>query len=204
MRTLTGPARTSFARGPQVAQRSAEGTVSFGGGSPRVLFIGCADFRVSGSAALGVDADEVVEARSAGPVVPRYRRGGRDGVAASIEWAVTKLGVEEIVLCGHADCSAVRSLWDDAPAGHRPSARAWRKMAAPHPSYFDGEVPGDEERVREAERRHLLTQMHHLRTYPCVTRRLVSRRLRVSTWYHTGRPGEVQCWDAENGTFREL
>ncbi|NLU70064.1 carbonic anhydrase [Streptomyces sp. HNM0574] len=202
MRALTRPAHTPSGR---TVQPSRESNGSPRSGNPRVLFIGCSDFPLSAPFALGAEAHEVVEARTAGAVVPRYRMDADDEVGTTIEWALATMGVEEIVLCGHAGCAAVRSLWDDGEsAAEQPSLKAWRGLAAPDPAHFDGAVPDDEDRVRAAERRHLLTQMHHLRTYPSVTRRLVTRRLRVHTWYHHGCDAKVQTWDAENRTFTDL
>jgi carbonic anhydrase len=49
---------------------------------------------------------ELFVIRNAGNIVPSY---GVEpgGVSATVEYAVTGLGVKDIIICGHSDCGAM-------------------------------------------------------------------------------------------------
>ncbi|PJN38669.1 carbonic anhydrase [Streptomyces sp. CB02959] len=170
--------------------------------APRALFITCSDSRVVPTLLTGTAPGELHELRTAGHVVPRYRSDAHCGIAATLEFALGTLHIADVILCGHTDCSALRTLQDDPPSSELPLARNWFARAAHR--------PGPEQRAtgttasRTPEQRHLLAQLHHLRTYPCVTRRLVTRRLRVHAWQYDDRTGRTLGWDATARTFRPL
>ncbi|MCK7626043.1 carbonic anhydrase [Streptomyces sp. RS10V-4] len=177
------------------------------GGAPaelpaaRALFIACSDSRVVPTLLTGAEPGELHELRTAGHVVPRYRPDARCGIAATLELALGTLEVPDIILCGHTHCAA---LQDDPPAPDLPLAHAWFTGAAHHPGRgHTARRPGSGA-PRTPEQRHLLAQLHHLRTYPCVTRRLATRRLRLHVWLYNDRTAETLGWDTTARTFRPL
>jgi len=73
--------------------------------TPKFLYFGCADSRVLANEILGLGAGELFVHRNVGNLVP-----GNDLNALSVlEYAVTHLGVTDIVVTGHYDCGAVRA-----------------------------------------------------------------------------------------------
>ena len=75
------------------------------GQSPRFLVIACSDSRVSLEWITQSGPGELFVCRNAGNMAPRSSRG--DDVSATIEYAVSALGVRDIVVCGHSDCGAM-------------------------------------------------------------------------------------------------
>ncbi|MFF2808305.1 carbonic anhydrase [Streptomyces sp. NPDC058000] len=171
------------------------------GPAPRALFIACSDSRVVPTLLTGTAPGELHELRTTGHIVPRYRSDAHCGIAATLEFALGALQVPDIILCGHTDCTALRALQDEPPSSELPLARNWFTRPAHRPG------PDRDQRAagsRTPEQRHLLAQLHHLRTYPCVTRRLATRRLRVHTWQYDDRTGRTLGWDVTARTFRPL
>ncbi|MFK0294656.1 carbonic anhydrase [Streptomyces sp. NPDC090442] len=167
--------------------------------TPRALFITCSDSRVVPTQLTGTAPGELHELRTAAHVVPRYRPDARCGTAATLEFALGTLQVPDVVLCGHTDCAALSALRDDPAPAELPLARNWFTRAAHQPAP-DARPAGG----HTPEARHLLTQLHHLRTYPCVTRRLATRRLRLHAWHYDDRTAELRTWDATARAFRPL
>lgn len=91
------------------------------GQSPKVMVIGCSDSRVDPATIFGTRPGEAFVVRNVAALVPPFdTSGGLHGVSAAIEFAVTKLKVEEIVVLGHGACGGVnaaltQSLKDAAP-----------------------------------------------------------------------------------------
>lgn len=78
---------------------------------PKTLFITCTDPKIFPNAIMGSDPGELFIVRNMGNLVPA---GQLDpSTEAAIAYAVKELEVDSIVVCGHSDCSAMRSVLDD-------------------------------------------------------------------------------------------
>ncbi len=71
--------------------------------SPPGLFITCADSRVNPNLITQTQPGELFILRNIGNIVPPFTPHTADGAAAAaIEYAVTNLNVEFIIICGHS------------------------------------------------------------------------------------------------------
>lgn len=171
------------------------------GQSPHTLFITCSDSRVVPSLITGARPGELFELRTAGNIVPPTT-GHPTSEAATIEYAVDVLGVQDIVVCGHSHCGAVGALVRDDDLTAVPAVRDWLAHAAHRPAPEDAD-PDDPE-VARAVQQHVLAQLLRLRSHPCVSRRLTTGRLRLHGWYYEVHTGAVQAHDAATDTFTAL
>jgi carbonic anhydrase len=73
--------------------------------SPKVLYIGCSDSRVSAEELMGVSPGEVFVHRNMGNMIPNTDL----NVMSVINYAVTSLQVDHIVVCGHYECNGVKA-----------------------------------------------------------------------------------------------
>ena len=112
---------------------------------PTFLYIGCADSRVPANEILGLGPGEVFVHRNIGNVVP-----ATDLNALSvIEYAVTHLGVTDIIVTGHMDCGAVRAAMKKQDLG---AIENWIRVIRDHYRLNAAEldaVKDDEERHRK-------------------------------------------------------
>jgi len=192
MQPLIDRART-FGQRPEDFAGLAEGQ------SPQALFITCSDSRVVPALITGARPGELFELRTAGNIVPDPS-GGPCGEAATIEFAVEVLGVQDVVVCGHSHCGAVGALvrGDDLTAV--PQVRDWLAYAATGPTSEDPSDPT----VEAAVQRHVVTQLERLRAYPCVQRRLADGRVRLHGWYYEVHTGRVRTHRAGTDAFKAL
>ncbi len=158
---------------------------------PQAMFISCPDARVIPSLITGANPGDLFELRTAGNVIPPYRRGRLNAEAAAIEYALQMLGVQDLVLFGHTRCGAVGARLNPYSVRSAPVTRLWllrthrwRGMTTPR----DGD-PG---------RHHLIAQMNKLRRYPQVARRLSTGRLRLHGWFYEIGTGTM--WKLQPGT----
>src|SRR5579862_3254589 len=71
------------------------------GQKPETLFITCSDSRIDPNMMTQSLPGDLFILRNAGNIVPPHGAGPASGESATIEFAVTGLGVKDIIVCGH-------------------------------------------------------------------------------------------------------
>ena len=173
------------------------------GQHPRVLFITCSDSRIDPNLLTQADPGELFVIRNAGNIIPPYGA-TNGGEGASIEYAIHALGIEQIIVCGHSHCGAIKgllklsSLEEDMPLVHDwlKHAEATRRLMKEHYGHLQGEDLLD---VAIAE--NILTQIENLRTYPVVHSRLYQGKLKIYAWIYDIDTGEVMAYDAQRHAY---
>ena len=161
------------------------------------MFITCSDAQVIPSLITGARPGELFELRTAGNVIPPHRLGRLTAEAATVEYAVNILGVEDLIVCGHTRCGAVQGRIRSWTLRSAPTTRWW--LLQTH-RWREVSVTGDE----EPERAHLVAQLEKLRRYPPVARRLAGGRLRLHGWFYEVDTGAISNYRPETGTFTPL
>ncbi|WP_376772208.1 carbonic anhydrase [Streptomyces paradoxus] len=167
---------------------------------PEALFITCSDSRVIPAMITGARPGEIFELRNAGNIVPPYGRPGACGEAATIEYALEVLGVQDIVVCGHSHCGAMGALKSGDDLSALPGVDAWLRIARPELTSVLETAP-DDPSLPEVSQGNVVNQLTALRSYPVVRQRLDSGRLRLHGWYYEVDTGFVYEL-GDDGDFR--
>lgn len=178
------------------------------GQSPDALFITCSDSRVIPSRLTGAEPGQLFELRTAGNVVPEYLPDAGSSEMATIEYAVLRLRVPEIVVCGHSHCGAVTAM---AAAGRglsdMPALCSWFELTGG----ADGDDTEVDPAVRAASQQHVRDQLAKLREYPFIRDRIANGELGLRGWFFeldTGRVHTLECGsdaaDANKAVFHPL
>ena len=154
------------------------------GQAPKVMIIACSDSRVDPATIFGSRPGEVFVVRNVANLVPPYETGGgRHGVSAAVEFAVTKLKVEEIVILGHGACGGVnaaltRSL-EGAARGEGGFVADWIGLLDEARDKVLGEHGDGEEGQRALEQEGVRVSMRNLMTFPFVKEAVDAGRLAI-------------------------
>ncbi|MEU1002847.1 carbonic anhydrase [Streptomyces tibetensis] len=167
---------------------------------PEALFITCSDSRVIPALITGARPGEIFELRNAGNIVPPYGRPGACGEAATIEYALEVLGVQDIVVCGHSHCGAMGALKSGDDLSALPGVDAWLRIARPELTSVLETAP-DDPSLPEVSQGNVVNQLTALRSYPVVRQCLDSGRLRLHGWYYEVDTGFVYEL-GDDGDFR--
>src|SRR6185369_1646988 len=97
------------------------------GQKPEALVIACSDSRVSLEWITQCGPGDLFVCRNAGNMAPRASRG--DDVSATIEYAVSALGVRDIVVCGHSECGGMKTVLNHKSLKSMPQVRTWLQQA---------------------------------------------------------------------------
>src|SRR5687767_12320329 len=98
------------------------------GQAPRVLAIACSDSRISPMEFASSEPGDVFVVRNVGNLVPPFDPGDdprAPSAGAAIEYALAVLPIEDIVVCGHSGCGAIKALREGNLPEATPHLRAW-------------------------------------------------------------------------------
>ncbi len=170
--------------------------------SPQALFITCSDSRINPNLLTQTEPGELFILRNAGNIIPP-NGATRGGEEATIEYAVSVLGIRNIIVCGHSHCGAMKALLDRNGASGLPAVRSWfhhaettRRIVRASYSHLSPE----EQNARAIEQ-NVLVQMDNLRTHPSVATALSRGQLRLFGWVYVFERGEVLAHDPGSGRF---
>lgn len=175
------------------------------GQQPETLFITCSDSRINPNLLTQTDPGDLFIIRNAGNIIPPYGA-ANGGEGATVEFAVSALGVKDIIVCGHSHCGAVKGMVAPETLDDLPAVRAWlnhaeatRRIVKENYSHLQGK-----ELVTAAMEENVLIQIEHLRTHPSVAARLARGELSIHGWAYKIETGEVFAYNVEEGQFVAL
>ncbi len=174
--------------------------------APFAMFIACSDSRVAPEVLTQREPGDIFVVRNAGNIIPSYGPAA-GGVSASIEYAVAALGIEDVVVCGHTDCGAMKAILREDKLDKMPAVAGWIKHAAAAKEIVNATLPesaGDHARLHALVHENVLCQIRNLQTHPTVAARMATGRLRLYGWVYNIENGTVDTFDAESGRFVPL
>jgi carbonic anhydrase len=176
------------------------------GQEPVALFITCSDSRINPNLLTQTEPGDLFILRNAGNIVPPYGAGA-GGEAATIEYAVSVLGVKDIVMCGHSHCGAVGALLQNSSLDDLPAVRKWLSYAASTQRIIKenyGHITEREALLTAAVEENVLVQLEHVRTHPAVAAALARGALKLHGWVYKFETGQVFNYEPESGQFDPL
>ncbi|MGK6323985.1 carbonic anhydrase [Sphingomonas sp. DT-51] len=171
-------------RGNEWLEERERWTELASGQSPKVMVIACSDSRVDPATIFGSRPGEVFVVRNVAALVPPFETGGgRHGVSAALEFAVTVLQVEEVLVLGHGECGGVKAALSgdlkQAEPGQGGFVASWidllddarEKVISEHGKGPEGQTALEQEGVK--------VSLANLMTFPFVRDRVQDGKLRL-------------------------
>ena len=179
------------------------------GQKPTVLFIGCSDSRVVPDLIVDSNPGDMFILRNIGNFVPPYKADiDFHGSSAAIEYAVSVLGVKDIIICGHSHCGACASLYQDlSDEPHLVHVKKWLELGQKAKEYtlLATQNKDDMEQIfRTTERISIKHQLENLLTYPEIYRKVKAKELNIHGWYYKIEDGSIEYYDGETYGFKKL
>jgi carbonic anhydrase len=179
------------------------------GQQPRAIVIACCDSRVDPSMIFDADPGELFVVRNVANLAPPYEpNGGRHGVSAALEFAVTQLGVPAVVVMGHERCggiaAALTGCFDGAPPGEGGFVHRWMEQIAGPAAGIAATHGTGEEAARILEEAGIRQSLANLRTFPFVTEREAAGDLSILGCHFSIRDGELYLLDESDGAFKPV
>ncbi len=180
------------------------------GQSPKVMVIACSDSRVDPAQIFDVKPGEMFVVRNVAALAPPYETSrGFHGVSAALEFAVTQLGVAEILVMGHGLCggcaAALTGQFDDTPPGEGHFIADWvRMLDGARDSIRRDHAELGAQAFLEMERAAVKVSLANLRTFPWVADREADGSLRLHGAHFSIGEGRLYVLDEAEGDFRPV
>lgn len=163
--------------------------------NPHTLFITCSDSRILTSVMTSSDPGELFIVRNVGNYIPAYSKNSGHSEAAAIEFALGKLDITDVVVCGHANCGAMAACTGSGD------------LSAELQSWIDlikKELPSNQLDLNILARHNVLNQLLNLKTYPIVQQRLSNQSLTLHAWFFDFDQSLIYEWQDEMKEFKQI
>ena len=180
------------------------------GQRPKVMVLACSDSRVDPSQIFDARPGQMFVVRNVANLAPPFETsGGYHGVSAALEFAVTQLEVEEILVMGHGSCggcaAALTGEFDQADHGEGHFIAAWVEMLNEARAKVRAEHPAlDRDAFLAMELEAVKVSLATLRTVPWVIEREQVGSLTLHGAHFSIAEGRLYLLDEAEGKFRPV
>lgn len=178
------------------------------GQTPKILVVACCDSRVDPALVFDCDPGDLFVVRNVANLVPPLERNsGHHGTSAAIEYGVTALGVEHIIVLGHARCGGINALVKTGGIGTPGSYIGdWMCLVESARAEVMAEMPHAPmaEQERACEQRAILVSLNNLMTFPWISERVSNGKLTLHGWYFDIEQGQLLRYEAATRRYIAL
>lgn len=178
------------------------------GQTPKFLIVGCCDSRVDPALIFDCAPGDLFVIRNVANLVPPAEdRVGHHGTTAALEYGVRILGVEHIVVFGHAHCAGIQNLMETGGASNPNSfIDDWMSLAesARESVIKDFAGASNEQQQRACEQRAMLVSLNNLQTFPWIAQRVAEGKLKLHGWYFEIESGQLLGYNPDTRQFETL
>lgn len=158
------------------------------GQSPKVMIVACSDSRVDPAQIFDTLPGEIFVVRNVANLVPPFETGGgHHGVSAALEFAVTQLEVEEVLILGHEKCGGCKAALSRGFAGTEPGSGGfianWVSLLDEARAKVIAKFGDGAEAGREMELEAVRASIANMRSFPFVTEREAAGTLKLRGAY---------------------
>jgi carbonic anhydrase len=206
-RLIEGYHRFRHHRWPEERERWSELAE---GQSPKVMVIACSDSRVDPAEIFDSRPGEIFVVRNVANLAPPYETTrGLHGVSAALEFAVTQLEIEEILVMGHGGCggcaAALSGQFDGAEPGEGHFIADWvRQLNDARDQVRARHEVVDAKAILEMEWEAVKLSLRNLRTFPWIAERERDGRLQLHGAHFSIAEGRLYLLDEAEETFRPV
>ena len=179
------------------------------GQKPKTMIVACCDSRADPAAIFNAGPGEIFVVRNVANLVPPHEpHGDYHGTSAALEFAVEGLGVETILVMGHARCGGIRAFLNGLYEKADPPRFIDRWMSLLNPARAEALRTARHEpaeRLQEAlELAAIRHSIENLMTFPCVKGRVADGRLRLRGAHFDIADATLRVLEPESGEFKPL
>ncbi|PKG38495.1 carbonic anhydrase [Psychromonas sp. Urea-02u-13] len=175
---------------------------------PKIAIISCSDSRVDPGVILDCEPGDLFVIRNVANLVPpKEDNDSLHGTSAALEFAVTGLEVESIIVLGHTQCGGIKALMD-TPATEAPDTFIGKWMqqleGVRNDILEDESLTTKISRYNCCERKGIQQSLQNLMTFPWVKERVEAGTLKLHGWRYDLSSSELCAMDKKSGKLTRI
>jgi carbonic anhydrase len=181
------------------------------GQSPKILIVACADARVDPGILTQTQPGDIFTVRNVAAMVPPAQippDTRHHGTSSAIEFAVRGLGVEHVVVLGHALCGGIGALVDgrDSIYASYDYLSTWTSIAQEVRDRAVRELKGRsrEEITRAVEQAAVLNSLLNLMSFRWVADKVAAGTLALHGWWFNMTEGQLYAFNPAAVAFEAV
>jgi carbonic anhydrase len=173
---------------------------------PDTLLLTCSDSRVSPHIFASTNPGDVFVLRNIGNIIPSLERldpTAPSAEAAAIEFALSKLPITDIIICGHSNCGAMEAILSGPDQVESPYMKNWLSFSCCCPEDLPScsSTNKDLSKTNQLAQMNVLQQIAHLKTFPIVQEKTKAGKLNIHGWYFDLGTGNVYNFKGSSNEF---
>ncbi len=181
------------------------------GQSPDALFITCSDSRVAPNWFASTDPGDLFVVRNVGNMIPPagvkpLSTEIDESAIAAAEFAVLRLNVSHIIVCGHSECGAMDAISSHTTIESAIHLKSWLKYGLPAFAKLNKGITLDPElsQSNQLSQLNVLEQVEHLKSHPFIRKQVDDGKLEVHGWWFDIAKADVYRYDKEKRRFQVI
>lgn len=177
------------------------------GQTPRALVVACCDSRVDPALVLDCAPGDLFVIRNVANLVPpAENQGSFHGTSAALEFGVRNLGVEHIIVLGHAQCGGIHALLEGSVDSSDSFIAEWMRIAEAARARVERDHANADSKLRHraCEQQAILVSLDNLKTFSWIRERVEQGKLALHGWYFDIEQGELLGYDTTSRRFEIL
>ena len=173
---------------------------------PDTLFIACSDSRVVPNLFASTNPGDLFVIRNVGNMIPAFSSSSScmgTAEAAALEFSLTHLPINNIIICGHSECAAMKAMSEGVSNIEDPFLKTWLDNfdCSDDLSQSDLLVDHSLSSYNQLSLKNVLRQMEHIKGYPLVKQKIDQGLLQLHGWYFDIGKGDVYSYEEEVKKF---
>ena len=179
------------------------------GQRPKAIVIACCDSRADPAMIFDADPGEIFVVRNVANLVPPYEtNGGRHGVSAALEFAVTQLNVPTVVVMGHERCGGIQAAltgqFHGAPPGEGGFVHRWMEQIDEEAERIAASYGTGDQAAQVLEEVAIRQSVGNLRSFPFVADRERRGKIALLGCHFSISKGQLYLLDEAEDAFRPV
>lgn len=153
------------------------------GQTPQTLIVTCCDSRVDPAILLQCDPGDLFVIRNVANLIPPYENdGAHHGVSAALEFGICYLGIKDLIILGHSQCSGINAFVDKASLLQDDFISNWVSLI---------DIDKSIANVDDCAKASLQNSYKNAMTFPWIKERILHKQLTIHQWFFEIKEGLI-------------
>lgn len=177
---------------------------------PSTLVISSCDLPISPSEIFSANPGEFFILNNIGGMVPRYKTEGISGILSALEYAVTNLEVETILVLNNAKCTSTKLIMSDDFVAFKSkmsdTMKTWLSIASEARDVVKKQLKDKsiEEQELAFEKETLVISLNNLLSYPYIKERIAKNKIKILGWQFDIETGTISAFNPQSAMFETI